>query len=101
MLLVEESLSSDGAASSAVRLVGWFNVDITPSADWVGQLRIQYSFDDDRSNWQNEYNEADFNWGDVVGRVVGVEREREGVWFRAAIPAGGYTAGSIKVRFSQ
>ena len=101
MLLVESDLSSDGAIGPEVRINGYFNLEITPSSDWVGELRIQYSFLDDRSVWGDEYNENDFNWGDVVGRVVGWETERGGLWYRAAIPSGGYTSGSIKVRFSQ
>lgn len=101
MLIQEFTLSSDGAESDALRLAGWFNIDITPSSDWSGELRIQYSFQEDQSEWKNEWNETDYNWGGETGRVVGLEHERGGVWYRIAIPAGGYTAGSIKVRFSQ
>lgn len=101
MLLVESDLSSDGETGDPVRLVGYFNIEIIPSSDWVGELRLQYSFEDDQSRWADEYNETDFNWGDVVGRVVGLETEREGLWYRAAIPTGGYTSGSVRVRFSK
>lgn len=101
MLLLEHTLSADGTVSPAVRLVGFFNVDIRPSLDWQGQLHIQYTWDDPTSEWYNELNETDDDWGSTSGRVVGLEHERGGVWYRVAIPTGGYTAGSIKVRFSQ
>ena len=102
MLLLESTLSSDGAVSPAVRLVGFFNVDVRPSADWQGQLRIQYSFDDAPIDWGDELTSTeDTDWGSVTGRLVGLEHERGGVWYRVAIPTGGYTAGSITVRFSQ
>lgn len=103
-LLNESTLATDYSAGDHVRIVGVFNVDIQPSADWVGELRIQYSWAEGaptQSTWRDEVYENDTNFGGVVGRLVGLETEREGVWYRAHIPRGGYVSGDVTVRFSQ
>ena len=88
----KEDITAQNTFSNAIILEGGFNFSLYGSG-WVANVEVQRQYDGE-TDWR------------IVGRYTaptelpGFEDE-EGVSYRAGVPTGDYTSGTIKVRLSQ
>lgn len=118
---IVRQLSSANTWTGAIQMSGRFNFVLKGATAFEGTVRLQRSFINPYGQqvsthppvWENLINpdltatsadphnftpdaltEQAFAWAPN-------EPEKEGVWYRAGIPTGGYTSGTVEIRISQ
>jgi hypothetical protein len=88
----KEDITAQNTFCDAIILEGGFNFSLYGSG-WVATVEVQKKYDGE-SDWRpvGQYTSPT--------ELPGFEDE-EGISYRAGVPTGGYTSGTVKVRLSQ